>query len=90
MALALPWALVLVAKTPTQRLSSMVLTVLGVLGYYIALNDSVLSDRYGSLKPTYGMIAFADSVVLEMASVHCWPLPLSLLALFAVLRSASA
>ena len=32
MALALPWALVLVAQTPAQRLSGVVLTLLGVLG----------------------------------------------------------
>ena len=80
MALALPWALVLVAKTPTQRLSGVVLTVLGVLGCaYIALNDSVLSDQYGSLEGDlqYAVAFLLIGIVLEMAR-RCigWPLPI--------------
>ena len=80
MALALPWALVLGAKTPTQRLSGVVLTVLGVLGCaYIALNDSVLSDQYGSLEGDlqYAVAFLLIGIVLEMAR-RCigWPLPI--------------
>ena len=94
MALALPWALVLGAKTPTQRLSGVVLTVLGVLGCaYIALNDSVLSDQYGSLEGDlqYAVAFLLIGIVLEMARrcivghAHC-----RCTGLLYVLRSASA
>ncbi|MEQ8390120.1 MAG: TRAP transporter fused permease subunit [Thalassospira sp.] len=80
MALALPWALIFVAKTRPQYISGLILTVIGLLGCgWIVWNHSALSDQYGFLTG-YGQIAMASAlliVVLEMARRAIgWPLPM--------------
>ncbi|MBX2832680.1 MAG: TRAP transporter fused permease subunit [Rhodospirillales bacterium] len=80
MALALPWALIFVAKTRPQQISGVVLTVIGLLGCgWIVWNHSSLSDQYGFLMGQ-GQIAIASAlliVVLEMARRAIgWPLPM--------------
>ncbi len=80
MALALPWALIFVAKTRPQYISGLILTVIGLLGCgWIVWNHSALSDQYGFLMG-HGQIAMASAlliVVLEMARRAIgWPLPM--------------
>ncbi|WP_430473375.1 TRAP transporter permease [Thalassospira lucentensis] len=80
MALALPWALIFVAKTRPQYISGLILTMIGLLGCgWIVWNHSALSDQYGFLTG-YGQIAMASAlliVVLEMARRAIgWPLPM--------------
>lgn len=47
---ALPWLLVFAARTPVQRWSGWLLTLVGFAACgYIALNETALSDQYGYL-----------------------------------------
>ncbi len=80
MALALPWALIYLAKTPLQQWSGAVLTALGLAcTLWIVWNQDALGDQYGTL---FGPFQIAVSVallviVLEMARRAIgWPLPL--------------
>lgn len=80
MALALPWALVFVARTPAQKISGYILTAIGLFScLWIALHQDALSDQYGFLADNF-QIAIALSlllIVLEMARRAIgWPLPL--------------
>lgn len=80
MALALPWALIFVAKTRPQQISGVILTIIGLIGCgWIVLNHSELGDQYGFLMGNT-QIALAMSlliVVLEMARRAIgWPLPM--------------
>ncbi|MBO6771323.1 MULTISPECIES: TRAP transporter fused permease subunit [unclassified Thalassospira] len=80
MALALPWALIFVAKTPAQKISGIALTIVGLFGCgWIVSNHSALGDQYGFLMGN-GQIAIATAlllIVLEMARRAIgWPLPL--------------
>ncbi len=79
MALALPWVLILAAKTGPERLSGFALSVLGVVGcVWIAAHHDQLADQYGFLEGGF-QIALAISllvVVLEAARRAIgWPLP---------------
>ena len=80
MALALPWALIFVAKTRPQQISGVILTIIGLIGCgWIVLNHPELGDQYGFLMGNT-QIALAMSlliVVLEMARRAIgWPLPM--------------
>lgn len=80
MALALPWALIFVAKTRPQQISGVILTIIGLIGCgWIVLNHLELGDQYGFLMGNT-QIALAMSlliVVLEMARRAIgWPLPM--------------
>ncbi|MEE3045963.1 MAG: TRAP transporter fused permease subunit [Pseudomonadota bacterium] len=80
MALALPWALIFVARTPAQKISGIALTIVGLFGCgWIVANHSALGDQYGFLMGN-GQIAIATAlllIVLEMARRAIgWPLPL--------------
>lgn len=80
MALALPWALIYMAKNRGELISGVVLTIAGVLcTSWIALNADSLGDQYGFLANDYqtGLAVFLLLTVLEMAR-RCisWPLPL--------------
>lgn len=80
MALALPWALVFVAKTKPQQISGVILTIIGLIGCgWIVVNHSELGDQYGFLMGNT-QIALAMSlliIVLEMARRAIgWPLPM--------------
>ena len=80
MALALPWALIYVAKTRPKQISGLILTVIGLLGSrWIVLIHSSLSDQYGFLMGQ-GQVAIASAllvVLLEMARRAIgWPLPM--------------
>lgn len=86
MALALPWAMVFMAKTDPQRIVGAVLGGLGLLAcLWVAWSHDMLSDQYGFLDGDF-QIAVAVILlvtVLEMARRSIgWPLPLvALLAL---------
>ncbi|WP_430471352.1 TRAP transporter permease [Thalassospira lucentensis] len=80
MALALPWALIFVAKTRAQNISGAILTVIGLIGCgWIVFNHANLADQYGFLMGN-GQIAIAVAllgIVLEMARRAIgWPLPM--------------
>ena len=80
MALALPWVLILAAKTSAGRINGTVLCALGVAAcLWIAVNQNALSDQYGFLEGDF-QIAVALTlllVVLEAARRAIgWPLPL--------------
>ncbi|RCK29792.1 TRAP transporter permease [Thalassospira lucentensis] len=80
MALALPWALIFVAKTRAQNISGVILTVIGLIGCgWIVLNHGSLADQYGFLMGNT-QIAIAVAllgIVLEMARRAIgWPLPM--------------
>jgi len=80
MALALPWALVFIAKTNVARISGAIFAALGIFStLWIAFNQSMLSDQYGFIANGF-QIFIAISllvVVLEMARRAIgWPLPL--------------
>lgn len=79
MALALPWVLVFMAKTRPQRISGIILCVLGIAAcIWIAFNEDMLGDQYGYLSGNF-QIAIAIlllGVTLEMARrAISWPLP---------------
>jgi len=80
MALALPWVLVYIAKTPAQRRSGIVICVIGVsAALWIAFNQAMLGDQYGYLSGTlqYAVAISLLLVTLEMARrAISWPLPL--------------
>jgi TRAP transporter 4TM/12TM fusion protein len=86
MALALPWALVLVAKNPFEKASGWIIALGGLFcTLWIAWNADTLGDQYGFLSGSYqtAIAAFLLLAVLEMARRSIgWPLPLvALLAL---------
>ncbi|MCF6343220.1 MAG: TRAP transporter fused permease subunit [Devosiaceae bacterium] len=87
MALALPWALVYLAKSGFARISGAILAMVGIFSSsWIALNQSMLANQYGYINDNF-QIFIAISllvVVLEMARRAIgWPLPLvAILALF--------
>jgi len=86
MLLALPWVFIFSAKTRTQMISGIALTLLGgAATLYVALNEASLGDQYGFLNSDLQVaVAFTlIAVVLEMARRAVgWPLPLvALLAL---------
>jgi TRAP transporter 4TM/12TM fusion protein len=79
MALALPWALIFVAKTRAQTISGIILTIIGLIGCcWIVANHQTLGDQYGFLIGN-SQIALAVAlllIVLEMARRAIgWPLP---------------
>ena len=79
MALALPWALVFVAKTRTQKVSGGILTFIGLIccGWIVA-NHQSLGDQYGFLIGNSQIILAGALllIVLEMARRAIgWPLP---------------
>ncbi|RCK43287.1 TRAP dicarboxylate transporter subunit DctM [Thalassospira profundimaris] len=80
MALALPWALIFVAKTPVQKVTGALFTAVGLFGcLWIALHHSELSDQYGFLTDNFQVILSLALLVtvLEMARRAIgWPLPL--------------
>lgn len=86
MALAVPWAMVFMAKSDTQRIVGAVLGGLGLAAcLWIAWSHDALSDQYGFLEGDF-QIAVAVVLlvtVLEMARRSIgWPLPVvALLAL---------
>ncbi len=80
MALALPWALVFVATTPLQKISGLILTVIGFGAcLWVGINHSMLGEQYGFLIGNMQIaISFALLlIVLEMARRAIgWPLPM--------------
>ncbi|WP_043532526.1 TRAP transporter fused permease subunit [Halomonas xinjiangensis] len=80
MALALPWILVFVAKTPWQRASGWVLTLLGVAACgYIAFNEEALAYQYGFIDNAWQMAIGAFLILLALEAARRaigWPLPL--------------
>jgi TRAP transporter 4TM/12TM fusion protein len=86
MALALPWAMVFMARTALQRKIGVVLGGLGLAAcLWVAWSHDALSDQYGFLQGDYQIIVAVVLLVavLEMARRSIgWPLPLvALLAL---------
>ncbi len=80
MALALPWAMLFIAKTKGERISGIVLGSLGFAAcIWIAVNNDALSDQYGFLDGDFqrGIAIILLLTVLEMARRAIgWPLPL--------------
>ncbi|MEO1193888.1 MAG: TRAP transporter fused permease subunit [Pseudomonadota bacterium] len=80
MALALPWALVFLAKSPGGRISGLLLTAIGLAGcLYIAWDQAALGDQYGFLQSGWQTVMAIGLllVTLEMARRAIgWPLPL--------------
>jgi len=80
MALALPWVLIFIAKTPAARVSGAILTVIGLASCgYIAWNAGAISDQYGYLEGAlqYWIAGALILIVLEMARRAIgWPLPI--------------
>ncbi|WP_417824726.1 TRAP transporter permease [Thalassospira lucentensis] len=80
MALALPWALIFVAKTRAQNISGAILTVIGLIGCgWIVFNHASLADQYGFLmgNTQIAIAAVLLGIVLEMARRAIgWPLPM--------------
>jgi len=80
MALAVPWALVFLAKTPADRVSGLVLAAFGLAAaLWVALNHGMLADQYGFLTGDFQTVIAVVLlvVVLEMARRAIgWPLPL--------------
>lgn len=80
MALALPWILVFMAKTPWQRWSGWALSILGVMACaYIALNQEKIAGQYGFIDGPLQMAigVFLITLILEAARRAIgWPLPL--------------
>ncbi len=86
MALALPWALVFLAKNKIELISGIILAAIGIFAtIWIANNHSMLSDQYGFIANNFQLILAISLliIVLEMARRAIgWPLPLvALLAL---------
>jgi len=79
MALALPWILILLARTSFERWSGWLLTALGIAACgYIVFNEQALANQYGfidtSLQMTIGI--FLIGLALETARRAIgWPLP---------------
>ncbi len=80
MALAVPWALVFVARSPAERTSGYGLAGLAVAAcLYIVFNERALGDQYGHLAGPLqmGVAAVLIVAVLEMGRRFIgWPLPL--------------
>lgn len=80
MALALPWILILMAKTPWQRWSGWGLTLLGVTACgYIAFNETALANQYGFIMGPMQMAIGVFLIVLALETARRaigWPLPL--------------
>ncbi|HAD99964.1 MAG TPA: TRAP transporter permease DctM/Q [Rhodospirillaceae bacterium] len=80
MALALPWAMIFIARTSVERISGAVLGSLGLAAcLWIAWNQDALSDQYGFLEGSFqvGIAIILLVTVLEMARRAIgWPLPL--------------
>ncbi|WP_349360166.1 TRAP transporter fused permease subunit [Stappia sp.] len=80
MALALPFVLVLMAKTPFERRTGAAIAALGMAAcLWVAWNADALGDQYGYLSGPVqmGLALLLLAVVLEMARRAIgWPLPL--------------
>jgi TRAP transporter 4TM/12TM fusion protein len=80
MALALPWILILAARTPFERWSGWLLTVLGIAACgYIALNEEALANQYGFIDNNFQMALGVFLIVLTLETARRaigWPLPL--------------
>ena len=80
MALAVPWALVFVARSPAERTSGYGLAGMAVAAcLYIVFNERALGDQYGHLAGPLqmGVAAVLIVAVLEMGRRFIgWPLPL--------------
>ncbi|SDQ21097.1 TRAP transporter fused permease subunit [Pseudovibrio sp. Tun.PSC04-5.I4] len=80
MALALPWALIFMARNPLEKVTGYLLTGFGVFAAgWIAWNHSDLSDQYGYLIDDFQLYLAIGLLVtvLEMARRAIgWPLPL--------------
>src|SRR5690554_6507601 len=80
MALALPWILIFMARTPFERWSGWVLTLLGVAGCaYIAIGHQALMQQYGFVDNSLQMTIGVFLVLLALATARRaigWPLPL--------------
>jgi len=80
MALALPWALIFIARGRVERMAGIALTVVGVAACaWIVVNRDALGDQYGSLESPFQFVVAVALliVVLEMARRAIgWPLPL--------------
>ncbi|MFT5700157.1 MAG: TRAP transporter 4TM/12TM fusion protein [Desulforhopalus sp.] len=79
MALAAPWTLIFIAKTPLARWIGCFLTALAIACCaYIVLNEELLSDQYGALHGNLQLVIAVTLVLvtLEMARRSIsWPLP---------------
>ncbi len=79
MALALPWVFIFLAKSQLSRNIGIVLTLIGLFCcLYIAKNQEILSDQYGSLEGNFQLFLASALliIVLEMARRAIgWPLP---------------
>ncbi|MFW3614078.1 TRAP transporter permease [Billgrantia antri] len=80
MALALPWILIHAARTPWERWSGWLLTLLGIAACgYIAFNEEALASQYGFIDTHFQMLVgvFLIGLALEAARRAIgWPLPL--------------
>ena len=80
MALALPWAMIFVARNTVERITGVLLGSLGLAAcLWIAWNQNALSDQYGFLENPFqvGIAITLLVTVLEMARRAIgWPLPL--------------
>ena len=80
MALALPWALIFLARGPAARLSGALLALPGLAAcLYIAWDHAALGDQYGFLEGDWqvAMALVLIAAALEMARRAIgWPLPL--------------
>ncbi|MCC5883094.1 MAG: TRAP transporter fused permease subunit [Halomonas sp.] len=80
MALALPWILILAARTPFERWSGWLLTALGIAACgYIVFNEEALANQYGFIDNNFQMAlgVFLIGLTLETARRAIgWPLPL--------------
>ncbi|MCE8051632.1 TRAP transporter fused permease subunit [Halomonas daqingensis] len=80
LALALPWILILAARTPFERWSGWLLTVLGIAACgYIAFNEEALANQYGFIDNNFQMALGVFLIVLTLETARRaigWPLPL--------------
>jgi len=87
MALALPWVFIYIAKTPWQKYTGFILSIIGIACcIWIALYESALGDQYGFLSGKLQHVVAVSLllITLEMSRrAISWPLPLvALIALF--------
>ena len=80
MALALPWILIHAARTPYERWSGWLLTLLGIAACgYIVFNEEALANQYGFIDTHFQMLigGFLIALALEAARRAIgWPLPM--------------
>lgn len=80
MALALPWILIFMARTPFERASGSVLTLLGIAACgYIVVNHGALTQQYGFIDTDLQMATGGFLVLLALETARRaigWPLPL--------------